>query len=55
MRSKTKINEEVVRLKRDDGTLTSNEVETSELLNNKFQGVFVREPPGASTTCQLHL
>ena len=46
MRSKTKIKEEIVKLKKDDGTYTENDAEASELLNTKFQSVFVREPPG---------
>ena len=46
MRSKTKIKEEVTRLKKDNGELTTNDGENCQVLNNKFQSVFVHEPDG---------
>ena len=48
MRSKTKVKEDIIRLKRDDGSFTRNDKESCELLNSKYQSVFVQEPPGDS-------
>ena len=50
MRSKTKIKEEIIRLRRDDGSLTENDKENCDLLNSKFQSVFIEEPPGELPT-----
>ena len=46
MRSKTKIKEEVLRLKNDDGTYTNDDMENCTLLNRKFLSVSTQEPPG---------
>ena len=44
MRSKIKIKEDVTRLKKDDGSFTSDDKENSKVSNEKFQKVFVHEP-----------
>ena len=46
MRRKTKIKEEVLRLKNDDGTYTNDDMENCTLLNRKFLSVSTQEPPG---------
>ena len=46
MRSKMKIREEVTRIKKTDGSFTTDDDENCKILNENFQNVFVREPVG---------
>ena len=48
-RSKTKFKEQVSRVKREDGNLTTSDKETAEEINKAFNTVFVRESQMVAT------
>ncbi|KAK4305275.1 hypothetical protein Pmani_022834 [Petrolisthes manimaculis] len=53
-RSKTRIKEEVLCIKRTDGSVTSDTLESCEILNKEFQSVFVKENTDNSPEITYH-
>ena len=46
LRSKTTLKDGVMRLRKDDGSITNSDQESCSLLNEKYHSVFVSEPDG---------